>query len=302
MIRTTAEYQSAIEFIKKDIELYDYELSEKMSSLEYNLYLQDTEYFLDFLYEKSRTIEDLIEYLEFYSSEKISKLRRELERSQEVLILSVDKYLDKDFIAISPEWETKSASKIKDRDGSDIPIAVIADDNSILNSGETSNEMKAKTIIKDSTIVANSDNISTCIKEDYYIVEYNLDKPQEIIENLIIDIYDATDVNNVSFNAINCEADFYLFSDNKITAVLTANNNTKEKQNWNYNKYTNSQLNSINTTSLSFNRAKDIYSNLSARNDKMVKNSIKHYSKEVKRYQETKNKQLEKSNLISVEE
>lgn len=302
MIRTTAEYQSAIEFIKKDIELYDYELSEKMSSLEYNLYLQDTEYFLDFLYEKSRTIEDLIEYLEFYSSEKISKLRRELERSQEVLILSVDKYLDKDFIAISPEWETKSASKIKDRDGSDIPIAVIADDNSILNSGETSNEMKAKTIIKDSTIVANSDNISTCIKEDYYIVEYNLDKPQKITENLIIDIYDATDVNNVSFNAINCEADFYLSSDNKITAVLTANNNTKEKQNWNYNKYTNSQLNSVNTTSLSFNRAKDIYSNLSARNDKMVKNSIKHYSKEVKRYQETKNKQLEKSNLISVEE
>lgn len=302
MIRTTAEYQSAIEFIKKDIELYDYELSEKMSSLEYNLYLQDTEYFLDFLYEKSRTIEDLIEYLEFYSSEKISKLRRELERSQEVLILSVDKYLDKDFIAISPEWETKSASKIKDRDGSDIPIAVIADDNSILNSGETSNEMKAKTIIKDSTIVANSDNISTCIKEDYYIVEYNLDKPQEIIENLIIDIYDTTDVNNVSFNAINCEADFYLSSDNKITAVLTANNNTKEKQNWNYNKYTNSQLNSVNTTSLSFNRAKDIYSNLSARNDKMVKNSIKHYSKEVKQYQETKNKQLEKSNLISVEE
>jgi hypothetical protein len=302
MIRTTAEYQSAIEFIKKDIELYDYELSEKMSSLEYNLYLQDTEYFLDFLYEKSRTIEDLIEYLEFYSSEKISKLRRELERSQEVLILSVDKYLDKDFIAVSPEWETKSASKIKDRDGSDIPIAVIADDNSILNSGETSNEMKAKTIIKDSTIVANSDNISTCIKEDYYIVEYNLDKPQEITENLIIDIYDATDVNNVSFNAINCEADFYLSSDNKITAVLTANNNTKEKQNWNYNKYTNSQLNSVNITSLSFNRAKDIYSNLSARNDKIVKNSIKHYSKEVKQYQETKNKQLEKSNLISVEE
>jgi predicted transcriptional regulator len=73
-------------------------------------------------------------------------------------------------------------------------------------------------------------------------------------------------------------------------------------KNWNYNKYTNSQLNSVNITSLSFNRAKDIYSNLSARNDKIVKNSIKHYSKEVKQYQETKNKQLEKSNLISVEE
>lgn len=302
MIRTTAEYQSAIEFIKKDIELYDYELSDKMSSLEYNLYLQDTEYFLDFLYEKSRTIEDLIEYLEFYSKEKISKLRKDLEKSQEMLIVSVDKYLDKDFITLSPEWESNPASKIKDRDGREISSAVIADDNSILNSGETSNEMKAKAIIKDSGIIANSDNISTCLKDDYYITEYNLDRPQEITETLIIDIYDISDVNNVSFNAINCDADFYFSTDNKIIATLTSNSNTKEMQNWNYGKYINSQLNSLDTLKTSFNKTKDIYTNLSALSSQIDKSSNKSYSKEIKKYQEIKNSQLEKSNLIAKEE
>lgn len=302
MIRTTAEYQSAIEFIKKDIELYDYELSDKMSSLEYNLYLQDTEYFLDFLYEKSRTIEDLIEYLEFYSKEKISKLRKDLEKSQEMLIVSVDKYLDKDFITLSPEWESNPASKIKDRDGREISSAVIADDNSILNSGETSNEMKAKAIIKDSGIIANSDNISTCLKDDYYITEYNLDRPQEITETLIIDIYDISDVNNVSFNAINCDADFYFSTDNKIIATLTSNSNTKEMQNWNYGKYIDSQLNSLDTLKTSFNKTKDIYTNLSALSSQIDKSSNKSYSKEIKKYQEIKNSQLEKSNLIAKEE
>jgi hypothetical protein len=302
MIRTTAEYQSAIEFIKKDIELYDYELSDKMSSLEYNLYLQDTEYFLDFLYEKSRTIEDLIEYLEFYSKEKISKLKKDLQKSQKMLIVSVDKYLDKDFIAVSPEWESNPASKIRDRDGSEISSAIIADDNSIFNSGETSNEMKAKAIIKDSGIISNSDNISTCLKDDYYIAEYNLDKPQEITEILIIDIYDISDVNNVSFNAINCDADFYFSTDNKIIATLVCNDNTKEMQNWNYEKYTNSQLNNLDSIEMSFNKTKDIYTNLSTLSSQIDKNSNKTYFKEIKKYQETKDNQFKKSNLIAKEE
>jgi hypothetical protein len=302
MIRTTAEYQSAIEFIKKDIELYDYELSDKMSSLEYNLYLQDTEYFLDFLYEKSRTIEDLIEYLEFYSKEKISKLKKDLQKSQEMLIVSVDKYLDKDFIAVSPEWESNPASKIRDRDGSEISSAIIADDNSIFNNGETSNEMKAKAIIKDSGIISNSDNISTCLKDDYYIAEYNLDKPQEITEILIIDIYDISDVNNVSFNAINCDADFYFSTDNKIIATLVCNDNTKEMQNWNYEKYTNSQLNNLDSIEMSFNKTKDIYTNLSTLSSQIDKNSNKTYFKEIKKYQETKDNQFKKSNLIAKEE
>jgi hypothetical protein len=273
-----------------------------MSSLEYNLYLQDTEYFLDFLYEKSRTIEDLIEYLEFYSKEKISKLKKDLQKSQEMLIVSVDKYLDKDFIAVSPEWESNPASKIRDRDGSEISSAIIADDNSIFNSGETSNEMKAKAIIKDSGIISNSDNISTCLKDDYYIAEYNLDKPQEITEILIIDIYDISDVNNVSFNAINCDADFYFSTDNKIIATLVCNDNTKEMQNWNYEKYTNSQLNNLDSIEMSFNKTKDIYTNLSTLSSQIDKNSNKTYFKEIKKYQETKDNQFKKSNLIAKEE
>ena len=75
MIRTATQYKEAKEFIDTNPEFYDYTLSEKMNSYEYNLYLQDTQYYFNVLYEKLRELEDIIEYLERYSKKKISAAR-----------------------------------------------------------------------------------------------------------------------------------------------------------------------------------------------------------------------------------
>ena len=62
MIRTQDQYENACNFIDSDIELYDFMLSERMSSYEYNLYLQDTEYFLNFLYDFGLWLKKLLFY------------------------------------------------------------------------------------------------------------------------------------------------------------------------------------------------------------------------------------------------
>ena len=56
MIKTLAEYKSALDYINTDLEMYDFELSDKMTSYEYNLYLQDIQYYLNMLYEKYRVL------------------------------------------------------------------------------------------------------------------------------------------------------------------------------------------------------------------------------------------------------
>ena len=78
MIRTQEEYNNACNFIDSDIELYDFILSEKMNSYEYNFYLQDTEYFLDFLYEKIRTLEELCDYLDNYVETKFYNTKKKI--------------------------------------------------------------------------------------------------------------------------------------------------------------------------------------------------------------------------------
>ena len=78
MIRTANQYKEAKDFIDKELELYDYALSEKMTSYEYNLYLQDTQYCFNILYEKLRVLEDLIEYLDYYSKVKIDKVKKDI--------------------------------------------------------------------------------------------------------------------------------------------------------------------------------------------------------------------------------
>ena len=93
MIRTANQYKEAKDFIDKELELYDYALSEKMTSYEYNLYLQDTQYCFNILYEKLRVLEDLIEYLDYYSKIKIDKVNIKGRSSISVLYRSLDLYI-----------------------------------------------------------------------------------------------------------------------------------------------------------------------------------------------------------------
>ena len=128
MIKTQEEYINACNFIDSDLELYDFQLSEKMTSYEYNLYLQDTEYFLNFLYEKIRTLEELCDYLDDYIDTKIRSAKEHISRTTALLEHSIDSYLNGDICVIDPEWNQNTSSGLTDRNGRQIPVAELNTD------------------------------------------------------------------------------------------------------------------------------------------------------------------------------
>ena len=116
MIRTANQYKEAKDFIDKELELYDYALSEKMTSYEYNLYLQDTQYCFNILYEKLRVLEDLIEYLDYYSKVKIDKVKKNIAEKEVTLARSMNGvYKKKKYLIwrIIP-WQTSRRKSKKD--------------------------------------------------------------------------------------------------------------------------------------------------------------------------------------------
>ena len=121
MIKTQEEYINACDFIDSDIELYDYQLSEKMSSYEYNLYLQDTEYFLDFLYEKIRVLEELCDYLAKYTSNKIKAAQNEIDQKTEEMESILTRYEAYQDQSVVPDWD--ASYTVIDRNGSTIPTS-----------------------------------------------------------------------------------------------------------------------------------------------------------------------------------
>lgn len=121
MIKTQEEYINACNFIDSDIELYDYQLSEKMSSYEYNLYLQDAEYFLDFLYEKTRVLEELCDYLDNYATSKIKAAQDEIDKKTEELESVLICHETNQNQSVAPDWDMSYI--VVDRNGGTIATA-----------------------------------------------------------------------------------------------------------------------------------------------------------------------------------
>ena len=300
MIRTQTEYTEAVNFIDRDMELYDYDLSKKMTSYEYNLYLQDTEYYLDFLYEKTRTIEDLIEYLEHYSKNKLEQLKEEIKEKEDILEAAVDKYIDKNYVSCRINWKNGNNQVVTDRDGSSLQLATIKD-NVISAGANISNQAFIKSIVRTSNQTSYSNNAEQYINNNIYLTVYNLDAPTTIEEEITVEVTDSSNVNDTSFETINCSCEFLGQTDtNKFSYKLTASNNTKEQENFNYGIYSSSNLDSVNTIDYSYNTSKDINSNQNtlAANKNLVYNSD--YITSVLSSQKTKQKQKDKSGEIAI--
>jgi len=303
VIRTSAEYKEALDFIDKDIELYDFDLSEKMTSYEYNLYLQDTEFYLDTLYEKMRTLEDIVEYLEYYSNVKISKLKENIKNKQNVLEKVVDRYTDKTAIAYSIIWDQNSMVDIKDRDGSIIAAAEIDNNGSISAGGERSNYAIIKNIVKKSSHDTYSDNISSCVKDNIYLTFYNLEAPEKIEEELTVEALNNDKVNCIEFEPINCEITFEGLNDqNQYVFKLKCNNATKEYENFNYKVFSESNLDSINNLGFNYNQSQTINKNQAVLTDQLDQKYKNSYLKDIKNYQNIKENQLKKSRIIKESE
>ena len=244
MIRTATQYKEAKEFIDTNPEFYDYTLSEKMNSYEYNLYLQDTQYYFNVLYEKLRELEDIIEYLERYSKKKISAARDIINKKEaDISNLTVTNNKPQ-YKVIQIELEN-SPSIITDRDGSILNKALVTGSSTITSSFIEVNRRKILSAAKKSNQLCNSDNINSFIKDGYYLSSYSLDEPEVIEEVLEIEL-DNNQFNRVDYEPINCKIEYLGKNDtNKIELKLTTNIMHKSIKSFNSKPYNGSNLETI---------------------------------------------------------
>lgn len=262
MIRTEAELKSADEFLNKDLDLYDYELSTRMDSAQYNLYMQDTEYYFDLLYEKLRVLEDKIEYLEYYSNNKITKLKDYIEQRSGLLEKMTDDYINKESTSVSVEWDARPSHKIKDRDGSNIPAAEKTFNYDLIPGGIKTPSQSIESISRLSDLVPYSNNVESCIQDKMYISFYSLDKPQVINETLKIKIPAAENFNFINSEPVNCNVKYEgLDEDNNIILKISCNNFFKDNNSFNYEAYSNTNLTKLTSNNFAFNPLKSVCDN-----------------------------------------
>ena len=283
MIRTSAQYKSAKEFIDKDLELYDYALSEKMTSHEYNLYLQDTQYCFNVLYEKLRTLEDIIEYLDYYSSTKIEKIRREIAAKEAAIAQLTNRLANNLAISQPVTWEANSLAEITDRDGSVLQGASIKNNYSIISGFIDSNKQTILSVEKKSNLPCYKDNLDFCIANNYYIAFYDLDNPQGIEEELEIELGAPDDFDYVEYEPINCCGIVYSGKNdsNHVILKLIANNMAKGRENFFYDTFKESNLNNINNNSFIYNQGSTVNSNQNILADELDKKLFSDYIYEV---------------------
>ena len=300
MIKTTAEYKEAAEFINRDIELYDFDLGEKMSSYEYNLYLQDIEYYFDFLYEKIRTIEDMIKYLDFYSNEKISKAKKSIDSKLDILVEETSKYIDVNNITCKIEWDINPSTKMLDRDGSNLQVAKVKN-GFVSPSGEVYNLSKIKNIYKESNNISFSDNITTCVSDGYYIANYELDSPSEIVEKFYIETdLDVSKINYFNATSFNCKIEpIDDISDNKIKFNLIANKFSKRLENFDYKTYCDLNTNKLDAKEYNFNMSESLNNNQNAYANIIDNDNIKEYLYDITKKISVFNHQIKNSNNIT---
>lgn len=284
MIRTVTQYKEAKEFIDANPEFYDYTLSEKMNSYEYNLYLQDAQYYFNVLYEKLRELEDMIEYLEWYGKKKISAAKSIIHKKEaDISNLTVTNNKPKyTVIGIEPD---NSSSIIMDRDGSALNKALITGSGTVTSSFIEVNRRKILGAAKKSNQLCNSDNISSFTNDDYYISSYSLDEPKIIEEILEIEL-DNNQFNRVDYEPINCKIEYLRKNDNnKIELKLTTDIMRKSIKAFNSKPYNGSNLETIEKMDFAA-KSSSVSDNVAELNTRMDECNRKKYLSAAQIYQD----------------
>lgn len=259
MIQSEKELKESYDFINKDLELYDFDISDKLSSLEYNLYYQDIEYFLDVLYEKIRALEDILDYTDQYVDKKILKIQKDIESKISVMEKAIDTYTDKSSINILPKWN--EIEKVYDRDGAIIFHAEIK--NSIIcSSGITTN----KIFVNGAAVISNEycyfNNIKDIKNNNLYISCYSQPSIAKtgITEELILK-FNKNTFNNFEATPVNCQLEIIEKTDEYIKLKLSCDKYQKKLKSFDYKNYNGSNLNSLSISNISFDNSKTIYEN-----------------------------------------
>lgn len=261
MIRTKEQFESAKMFLNSSPEFYDYTLSEKMNSHEYNLYLQDTQYYFNVLYEKLRVLEDLAEYLEWYSEKKVLAAKAAIQAKESAETGSL--------LYKRPSFSSDNQKPVYDRDGSIISSARIEPDGSVASNFSIIGLNNVTAITKTSNADCYKDNISNFKKDGMYISEYRLDYPMVIEEILEVELEGSLDFNRVQYTPINSELEYLgVFENNKVKLKLTADCMEKSKEAFIHEAFKGSNLDSIEESIGGPGRG-TIYSNTQVLQDKL---------------------------------
>lgn len=261
MIRTKEQFESAKAYLNSSPEFYDYTLSEKMNSHEYNLYLQDTQYYFNVLYEKLRLLEDLAEYLEWYSEKKVLAAK--------AAILAKESAETGSLLYKRPSFSSDNQKPVYDRDGSTISSAKIEPDGSVASNFSIICLNNVTAITKASNADCYQDNLSNFKKDGMYISEYRLDYPMVIEEILEVELESPSDFNRVQYTPINSELEYLgVFENNKVKLKLTADCMEKSKEAFIHEAFKGSNLDSIEESIGGQGRG-TIYSNTQVLQDKL---------------------------------
>lgn len=293
MIKTQEEYTNACDFIDSDIELYDFQLSEKMSSYEYNLYLQDTEYFLNFLYEKIRVLEELCDYLDNYASSKLKAAQDEIDKKTEELesvLMRHEAYQDQ---SVVPDWDASYI--VIDRNGGSIPIAQEV-------RGEIEGTAALTNQITPVSIQSMSGDIPYKISSDFvknrsYLSEHKKANNTSVMESLRIFLPNS-EYNYIYFRPIN--ADIVITNQNKqyIDLDILSSTYKKAASPIFYEDYKDSCVDYIRTKGNQLDALSTQYNNM--QNNASVKNEInnQNYLNRVLQFQEQADLNNQKSETI----
>lgn len=280
MIRTKEQFESAKMFLNSSPEFYDYALSEKMNSHEYNLYLQDTQYYFNVLYEKLRVLEDLAEYLEWYSEKKVLAAKAAIQAKESAETGSL--------LYKRPSFPSDNQKPVYDRDGSIISSARIEPDGSVASNFSIIGLNNVTSITKTSNADCYKDNISSFKKDGMYISEYRLDYPIVIEEILEVELESPSDFNRVQYTPINSKLEYLgVFENNKVKLKLIADCMEKSKEAFIHEAFKGSNLDSIEESIGGPGRG-TIYSNTQVLQDKLRKIDRIKYLKRAADYQNLK--------------
>lgn len=240
MIRTQEEYNNACNFIDSDIELYDFILSEKMNSYEYNLYLQDTEYFLDFLYEKIRTLEELCDYLDNYVETKFYNTKKKIKTNLDLVEKTSSLYGSDRTTDIIPEWNFLKSDYLVDRDGTEVQSAIEGIE-TIGPSIRKENQIIPMLFTKNQNNNAYYDNVNSSVQDGYYLTCYQKSEYLDIKEIVNINLPALADYNCIDIDPINCKLSIEK-TQSGLSVTMYPERYDKELRNFDFRPYTKSAL------------------------------------------------------------
>jgi len=292
MIKTQEEYENACNYIDADMELYDFRLSDKMSSYEYNLYLQDTEYFLNFLYEKIRLLEELCDYMDQYTDTIINSARMKIDASIALLNRTLQARSSAGTTVISPQWDSHLSNNFYDRDGTKIPVAFY-EDGYIEPYYTTNNYVEPQILTEEICNQAYSNYMDT--EDGTYYVASQSTSPRDGKETVLnILLPENASCNFIDAMPINCRMNFER-NERGFSVRMQSSGYDKELRPFDYTAYSRPARHHRPQKPVSYDAAKSLEENRCRKDNLRRDTEHKQYMRDVRNYQKTANSNQEKS-------